>query len=56
MISSFNIILLFQKRDVWPSNPNLKFLASISNDLHGFQNVEEEEFGDIQLRTFMKKK
>jgi hypothetical protein len=49
-----NSINSFQKRDVWPSNPNLKFLAEISNEKQGLQNVEEKDLGEIQLRILMK--
>jgi len=42
-------------RDIWPSNPNLNLLAKMSNEKHGYSNVEEKDFGDLPLRAFMKK-
>ena len=42
-------------RDVWPSNPNLGFLAKLSNKTHGFESVEEgNTFGDTALRDICK--
>ena len=42
-------------RDVWPSNPNLGFLAKLSNEKHGFEGVEDgNTFGDTNLREICK--
>jgi hypothetical protein len=32
---------LKKKRDVWPSNAFLAFLAKLSNETHGHQHIEE---------------
>jgi len=54
MTASEAIILIKKNRDVWPSNPNLKFLAEISNQIHGFVGTQDDEdFGDIPLRTLV---
>jgi hypothetical protein len=50
------LLMVKKNRDVWPSNPNLSFLAKISNAKHGFEDVEEEATGDIALRSIIQLK
>lgn len=50
------LLLVKKHRDVWPSNPNISFLAKISNAKHGFEDIEEEEIPDIDLRSIVQQK